>query len=120
MIPAYYKFPLRTEFLHFRASAKRLVSPHFTIYLGIHSRSEKSDPTLRECLCRMSVVVPKKLSKLATTRNWLKRLTCSAVWPLIQTKNLDCVVVYKPLALTKSPQIKKELIDELSQAIGNL
>jgi ribonuclease P protein component len=66
------------------------------------------------------VVVPKKLSKRATTRNWLKRLTYDAVWPLIQAKKLDCVVIYKPLPLKKSLQIKKELINELAQATGNL
>ncbi len=117
MIPQSSKFPLRTEFLRFRARAKRLVSPHLTLFYSPGLATLKSGPAT---FTKMNVVVPKKLSKLATTRNWLKRLTYDTIWPLIQDKNLDCVVVYKPLALKKSLQIKKELTHELAQAIGNL
>jgi RNase P protein component len=66
------------------------------------------------------VVVPKKLSPKAVTRNWLKRLTYDTLWPLIQDKNFDCVIVYKPLPLSKTPATQKELINELTQAISNL
>ncbi len=104
MIPKLSKFPLRTDFLHFRARAKRISSPLFTIHYA-------PSPTPS----RLAVIVPKKLSKLATTRNWLKRLTYDTVWPLIKDKNLDCIVVYKPLTLTKSPTTHNQLITELKQ-----
>lgn len=102
MIPSSQKFPLRTQFMHFRSRATRQVTPHFTCFY------------LSSPLTKMGVVVPKKLSKLATTRNWLKRLTYDTIWPLIKAQKLDCVVVYKPLPLTQSPATKAQIIHELA------
>lgn len=109
MIAAHHKFPLRTEFTRFRSRASRLPTPHTVIY---HLQTASSTS--------MAVVIPKKVNKLATTRNWLKRLTYAAAWPLLQNRQLDCVIVYKPLPLQKSLSVKMELINELSQTIGNL
>ena len=109
MIPKNRKFPLRTEFLRFRARATRQTSPHLTLYFTPNTSHS-----------RLSVVVPKKLSKLATTRNWLKRLTYDTLWPLIQDNRLDCVVVYKPLPLKKSLTNQRELVHELTQIFRSL
>lgn len=103
MIPAKYKFPLRTEFLAFRRRARRLHFPQYTPYFLPTSRPS-----------RLSVIIPKKVNKLATARNWLKRLTYDTLWPLIKDKNLDLVIVYKPLLLSKSSATKEKIISELS------
>ncbi|EKD79992.1 MAG: hypothetical protein ACD_40C00224G0002 [uncultured bacterium] len=105
MISTFHKFPLRTEFTRFRARAKRQTTPHFQALYNI---------TLPECDSRLSVIVPKKLSKLATTRNWLKRLTYDILYPLIHDHKLDCVVLFKPLPLKKSPETKTQIISELT------
>ena len=92
--------------MSFRSHAKRLATPHFQILF--------SNITLPECDSRLSVIVPKKLSKLATTRNWLKRLTYDILYPLIHDHKLDCVVLFKPLPLKKSPETKTQIISELT------
>lgn len=61
---------------------------------------------------RLSVIVPIKVSKRATTRNWLKRLSYDTIWPLLKDCQLDCVVIYKPLPLTKSSITKQKIISE--------
>lgn len=102
MIPVSRKFPLRTEFLSFRRRAKRLVGPHTNIYhLGSNSST------------RMAVIVPKKVNSRSATRNWLRRLTYDTLWPQIEDKNLDCVVVYKPLSLIKSSTTKAQIVSIL-------
>ena len=108
MIPRSYKFPLRIQFVRFRARARRLVAPPFTLFY------------LPSTTTRLGIIVPKKVSKLATTRNWLKRLTYDTVYPLVKDKNLDCVIVYKPLPLKRSLATTKELINELTQTAGNI
>lgn len=108
MIPQSNKFPLRSEFVAFRTRAKRIVTPHTTMYVLPSS----SHP-------RMGVVVPKKLSKLATTRNWLKRLTYDTLYLAIKNHNIDCVVVYKPLPLKKSLNSKAQITHELLQITTN-
>ena len=109
MISPKDKFPLRTDFVRFRSRAQRFVTPH-TTYFILHTSRES----------RLAVVVPKKVSKLATTRNYLKRLTYDAIWPLLANKRVDCVIVYKPILFKKSLTTTKELDRELSQAAGNL
>jgi len=103
MIPTRSKFPMRTEFLEFRSKASRLSSPHFTAYYL---------PSKHQSSC--SVVVPKKVHKLAVGRNWLKRLTFDALWPLIQDSQLDVVIIYKPLKLDKSPRTKEQILQEIN------
>lgn len=102
MIPHSRKFPLRTEFLRFRSRAKRITSPHLTVYhvpCTIHSR--------------LGVTIPKKVNKLATTRNYLKRLTYDALWPSVKDQKIDVVVVFRPLPLKKSPATSQLLIKEI-------
>ena len=107
MIPKSSKFPTRIQFLQFRAQAKRLVTTHTTIY---HLPSTISS--------RLSVIVPIKVSKRATTRNSLKRLVYDTAWKIIKDKNLDCIVIFKPIALLKGKISQDLIIHELSQLIG--
>lgn len=109
MLARLSKFPLRTDFVRFRAQSARCVTPHTLIY---YQKSTHAP--------RLRVVVPKKVSKLATTRNHLKRLSYDTIWPEIKDKHLDCVVVYKPIPLKKSTAITQDLVHELSQATHNL
>ena len=102
MIPASQKFPLRTDFLRFRARAQKILSPHVAVYYALHTGHS-----------RLAVVVPKKVSKLATTRNWLKRLTYDALYPHLKDAKLDVVVMYKPLPLSKNPKNKATIIGEI-------
>lgn len=95
---------MRTDFLAFRSRARRLVTPHFTVYYLL--------PTTHSS--RLAVVVPAKVSKLATTRNWLKRLVYDSLWPQIVDKKIDCVVIFKPLPLVKSPANKELILSELN------
>jgi len=94
---------MRLEFLKLKSQASKLTSPHLVIYL-----KETYAPS------RLAVVVPKKASKLATTRNWLKRLTYDTLWPAIKNSNLDCVIVFKSLSLAKSLSTKENLVKELT------
>lgn len=114
MIPKSHKFPLRTEFLRFRTRAKRTTTPSLNVYYLPHIPSEAKDGA-----GRLAVIVPKKLSKLATTRNWLRRLTYDTLWPQIKDRALDCVVVYKPLPLKKTTSTKTQLLTELNHLILN-
>ena len=102
MIPASQKFPLHTDFLRFRARAQKILSPHATVYYALHTGHS-----------RLAIVVPKKVSKLATTRNWLKRLTYDALYPRIVDANLDVVVIYRPLPLSKNQKNKAMIIGEI-------
>jgi len=108
MIARSLKFPLRTNFLSFRKRAKVHSTQHFLIYSLAATRT------------RCAVVVPKKVSKLATTRNWLKRLTYNTLYPLIKDKNLDCVMLFKPLPLKKTLNLNQEFAHELTHALNNL
>lgn len=109
MIPSSRKFPLRTQFLAFRRSAKRRTTPLCTIYFLPGTGQS-----------RLSVIVPKKVNKLATARNWLRRLTYTYLWPQTKDKNLDLVVVYKPLKLAISPDTKQQLAHELTKLAQTL
>lgn len=103
MIPHSRKFPLRTEFLRFRSRAKRTAAPLFTIYY-LPSTKQAS---------RLAAIIPKKVNKLATTRNYLKRLTYDCLWPQIKDQKMDMVVVFKPMPLKKSPLTARQIITEL-------
>lgn len=117
MISRARKFPLRTEFLSFRAKSEKISSQYFTVYYlasESHSGIVKPEFSIPECKSRLAVVVPKKVNKLATVRNWLKRLVYDHLWPLIREKNLDVIIVFKPLSLIKSAQTKDLLISQLN------
>lgn len=102
MIPHARKFPLRTEFLRFRLHAKKTVTSHLIIYSQTTNDSS-----------RLAVTVPKKVSKLATLRNALKRLAYDTLWPQIKAQKIDVVVVCKPLPLKKDHATKQLLLTEL-------
>ena len=102
MISKARKFPARQEFLSFRKTAKQLTTPHVRLLYSAAASTH------------LSVIVPKKCNKRAVVRNWLKRLTYDTLWLQTQDKKLDCVVVYKPLPLKKSPENKKLIMSELT------
>lgn len=102
MIRRQDKFPLRTEFLKLRQKANKAVQSHLIIY---HAKNDQRP--------RLGVSIPKKVSKLATTRNYLKRLTYDSLWPQIKDQKLDVVVVFKPLPLKKNSTIKQLIQGEL-------
>ena len=106
MIPAKSKFPSRTQLLQFRSLARQSSTPHLRIMVLPHTPS------------RLSVVVPVKVNKRAVARNSFKRLVYDQVWKMIKDKNLDCIVMFKPIALIKG-KISEDLIkNELSQSPG--
>ena len=102
MIPSFQKFPLRTKFLSFRRHASLAQTPHFRIYFSPSRTSS------------LAVIVSKKSFKLASSRNWLKRLVYDHAWELVKTKNLSCVVLLKPIPLQKGPATQALLISELN------
>lgn len=104
MISKSHKFPLRTDFLRFRTRAKKTVTPLFTIYYLLSTKRAS----------RFAVVVPKKVNKLATTRNYLKRLTYDSLRPQIKDQKLDVVVVFKPLPLKKTVKTKTQILSDIS------
>lgn len=103
MIPHSRKFPLRTEFLRFRSRAKRTVAPLFIIYYLLSAKQAS----------RLATIIPKKVNKLATTRNYLKRLVYDTLWPQIKDQKMDVVVVFKPMPLKKSTPTKQLLLTDL-------
>ncbi len=105
MIPKSSKFPLRTEFLVFQKSAKQVATNHLRI---LSKQGVSSKP-------RLAVIIPKKVSKYATTRNWLKRLVYDSIYPHIKDVKKDCVVIFKSLTLKKSQITKEQIIGELFQ-----
>lgn len=102
MIPHSHKFPLRTELLKFRARATKTTTPHLIL-------SRSPAPTHS----RLSIIVPKKVSKQATTRNYLKRLSYDALWTELKDQKIDMVVIFKPLPLNKTAATKQQLLAEL-------
>lgn len=103
MIPVISKFPTRIDFLSFRKHANQSHTPHLRVMTLPHAPS------------RLSVIVPRKLNKLAVARNSFKRLVYDQVWGMIKDKNLDCIVTLKSVFLAKG-KISEEIIkNELSQ-----
>lgn len=109
MIPKSRKFPLRTEFLKFRRSARRQATQLCTMYYVLSTGQS-----------RLSVIVPKKVNKLATTRNWLRRLTYDTLWPLVKDQNLDVVIIFRPLKLAKSPAAKAQIVSEIEKLLHSI
>jgi RNase P protein component len=101
MISKVNKFPTRVQFLKFRSVAAQLTTPHLRVMVLPHTPS------------RLSVVVPIKVSKKATTRNSFKRILHDIAWKIIADKNLDCIILCKPITLIKGPMSEKMLIEEL-------
>lgn len=103
MIPKSSKFPTRVQFLQFRGRAKQLTTPHLRLMFEPHEPS------------RLSVIVPIKVSKRAVVRNHFKRLAYDNLWKIIKDKNLDCILIFKPIALLKGKSSEDLIIHELSQ-----
>ncbi|MFZ2199733.1 MAG: ribonuclease P protein component [Microgenomates group bacterium] len=106
MISKSNKFPTRTQFLAFRARAKQTTTPHLRIMSLPHTPS------------RLAVIVPIKVNKRAVARNSFKRLAYDQVWKMLKDKNLDCVVVFKPIVLLKGKASEDQIKNELSQNTG--
>ena len=111
MIPKANKFPTRVQFLSFRARARQLTAPHLRIM--VEPRSEKDAKIVVES--RLSVIVPIKVSKRAVVRNHFKRLAYDTMWKIIKAKNIDCLLIFKPIALLKGKPSEDLIIHELSQ-----
>ncbi len=90
MLPKQYSFVLRQDRSFFQ-KARRSFSSHFTFFF--------QDVTSHTS--QVIVLVSKKVSTKATTRNALKRMVYSTLEPLIeeQGKHLKVVVVPKASAL---------------------
>ncbi|MEI8232885.1 MAG: ribonuclease P protein component [bacterium] len=102
MIPKSSKFPTRVQFLSFRARAEQLITPHLRVMVEPHT------PT------RISVIVPVKVNKRAVARNGFKRLVYDAAWKQLASKNLDCIIVFKPISLLKSKLSTDLILAELA------
>lgn len=114
MISKSSKFPTRTQFLDFRAKAKQFTTPHLRILVDKHSPLPTSHMSPLP-LSRLSVIVPVKVNKRTVARNAFKRLVYDQTWKIIKDKNLDCIVMFKPIALPKG-KISEDLIkNEISQ-----
>jgi RNase P protein component len=61
------------------------------------------------------VIVPVKVSKRAVTRNSFKRLVYDAGWKIIRDKNLDCIIMFKPIAILKGKQSEELILSELQK-----
>ena len=108
MISKSNKFPTRQQFLVFRAHAKQITTPHLRTMPSPHTPS------------RLSVIVPIKVNKRAVVRNSFKRLAYDTVWKIIKAKNLDCIIIFKPITLLKGKISEDLIIHELSQLTGLL
>ena len=64
---------------------------------------------------RLSVIVPVKVSKRAVVRNAFKRLAHDLVWKSLSSKNLDCIVLFKPITLTKGTVSLNLIRDEIAE-----
>lgn len=113
MISRASKFPTRIQFLRFRARAKQLSTPHLRIMV---LPRVPSGPT-GGVGSRLSVVIPIKVSKRATTRNSFKRLVYDGAWKILKDKNLDCIIIFKPIALIKGKVSESLIVSELNGLI---
>lgn len=131
MISRSNKFPLRTSFVAFRSKSKKISTPHTLVHYlpSMHIESPRATrempPDAKQSgrhahQSRLSVIVPKKVNKLATTRNALKRLSYDLFWSELKNSKLDVVVLFKPLPLTKAKTLKTQLTHEFSQIFKSL
>lgn len=99
---------MRREFLSFRRQAKRLASSHLQLLF------------LPEGKLLLSVVVPAKVSKLATTRNWLRRLVYDSLWQTLAGSRLVCVVIFKPIPMVRSAATQTLIEEELRDLLASV
>ena len=103
MIPKRLRFPMRADFLSFRSRARKIYSPHLTLYCLLH-------PPIQ-----LAVVVPKKVNKRAVVRNRLKRLLKQE---LLNHQLGQIVVLVKPIHLEKNQL--NSVAQELSRLLQKL
>lgn len=99
MIPAKNKFPLRTDFLSFRKTAKTLRTSALTVYYNRNN----SGPSL-------AVIISKKNAPLATKRNALKRTILDTAWSLLESEKITAIY----MVTSKNPstaQIKDHTLE---------
>lgn len=103
-----YRLPLRFERDRLNAQGERHQSSFFTLLRA------PSPPDLTTA--RFAILLSKKLSPLAVTRNRLKRLTTTALQPLLDsTPPADYLLIPKKELLTASfPQVSSDLKTLLS------
>ncbi len=101
---------MRTEFFSWRKHAKITHSPHLLLYTApaTPATSAKTDRG------RVSVVIPKKVNKLATGRNALRRVILDTLLPLTVSAKMDAVL------FIKSASPIETLLSELSLLFSNL
>lgn len=116
MIPKSNKFPTRVQFLSFRARAKQLATPHLRIMT--EERVERGSSNIYGP--RLSVIVPIKVNKRAVVRNNLRRIVYDSAWKVLLGKNIDCIIMFKPIALIKSKQSDDMILQELLAAVSSL
>jgi len=81
---------MRTEFFTFRKRAQIAHSLHLLLYYAVAPQAKLTG--------RSGVVIPKKVSKLATSRNTLRRQLIDAMFPLAKSNNIDLILFVKSMA----------------------
>lgn len=109
MIPKSNKFPTRIQFLNFRARATQTTTPHLRLMVEVRKPGD-ANGILGP---RLSVIVPVKVNKRAVVRNSLKRTVYDTAWKMIGSKNIDCIILFKPIALLKGKPSEEIIISEL-------
>jgi|GEM_PF-1084005 len=113
MISKSSKFPTRVQFLTFRAKATQSATPHLRFMISPRTQIEI---TKGQTDSRLSVIVPIKVNKRATTRNHYKRLVYDTVWKILAGKKTDCIIMFKPIPLVKGQSSDDLILSELSHA----
>jgi RNase P protein component len=62
---------------------------------------------------RLSVIVPIKVNKRAVIRNHFRRLAYDKAWQFISNKKIDCIIMFKPLALLKGKESDSLITTEI-------
>ena len=116
MIPKANKFPTRVQFLSFRDRARQLTTPHLRIMFEKRVNNE----TVSIHGARLSVIVPIKVNKRAVIRNHFRRLTYNTAWQFLSNKKIDCIIVFKPLALLKGKEADDHITQEVQQIVKSI
>lgn len=116
MIPKSNKFPTRVQFLSFRDRAKQLTTPHLRVMFEKRVNNE----TVSLPGARLSVIVPIKINKRAVIRNHFRRLAYNTAWQFLGNKKIDCIIMFKPIALLKGKETDEHITQEVSSIIKTL
>lgn len=116
MIPKSNKFPTRVQFLNFRARASQVVTPHLRLMTEMRDIKDPSAVAGP----RLSVIVPIKVNKRAVFRNALKRIIYDAGSKALFRQNIDCIILFKPIALLKGKISEDLVLAELHSVIHSI